>query len=126
MKFFYIRDLSTQQPVGCVAYRLVNENPHDDMVNVKIAVEFQYSTHNPRDKFSKAIARQVAAGRLEKQTPYFVKGEELTNYSIKLAILSMLELEANNARLRKAAKKFLDWTVGGDVWLEAEIGSRER
>lgn len=54
MRIFYIRN-SKNVPVGCIA-----------MERVSGGFSFGVSTHNPADKFNRAIAREIAVGRFNK------------------------------------------------------------
>ena len=58
VRFFYLR--SNGFPVACVAYILEDSN-----------VRYALSVYNPKDKFSKKFAREVAASRLNKGK-YFI------------------------------------------------------
>ena len=55
-RFIYVRD-ARRNPVGLVAYRTMNGE-------IGCRIEYAVSCHNPADRFDRAIARQVAEGRL--------------------------------------------------------------
>jgi hypothetical protein len=105
VKFAYIRN-EDGCPVGCIAWQDVSRAESDGK---EYYVEFNYSTHNPRDRFSKAIARQVASGRFFKQIPIVVRVEE--GQSPVFAISLWLKGNADNNRMRKAAKRKVDFEI---------------
>lgn len=79
-KFFYIRNES-DFPVGCVVYKQYG-----------YAVMWAFSTHNPKDKFDKKIARDVAMGRLTKhyQTIWLKQEHQSHSSDIMLKILQTI------------------------------------
>ena len=90
-------------PVGCVAIKLHKTGR---------SAEYQVSVLNPLDKFDRAIARQLALGRLA-EAPFTVRLPPNANiFDITLAVLSDIALdESAPSRARKAAKLWIKWNV---------------
>jgi hypothetical protein len=42
------------KPIGCVAFKIKSDT----------VIEYETSAHNPRDQYSKKLAREIASGRL--------------------------------------------------------------
>ncbi|HVI40068.1 MAG TPA: hypothetical protein VM577_05360 [Anaerovoracaceae bacterium] len=55
-RFTFVRN-SNGRPVGCIAYRMDGESG---------TLNYEVSTHNPKDEYDRATARFVAEGRLNK------------------------------------------------------------
>jgi hypothetical protein len=97
MKFFYLRD-ENRNPIACVA------SDYEFDTNM---VVFAVSTHNPRDHFSKDIAKQVAAGRLEVNTNWYTHLP--MKKGIKWDILKHIAFDTSlPAKTRKAATLWLN------------------
>lgn len=99
MKIFYLRD-AKGFPVTCVASKIVHHT------GGPIMVYFDFATHNPADRFSRAKARNTAAGRLEKHARYAVylnpkKGET------RRAIVEEIAKLADSQAAREAAYLWL-------------------
>src|SRR5277367_588359 len=58
-RVMYLRD-AKGLPVGCVAIRVSRGNRLS-------LIEYQISVLNPKDKFDRAVAREIALGRLDKR-----------------------------------------------------------
>jgi hypothetical protein len=90
-------------PVGCVAIK-VHKNGR--------SAEYQVSVLNPLDRFNRAIARQLALGRLA-EAPFTARlpaGAPVTMEEITRAV--MLDIATDTgaiSRARKAAKLWLRW-----------------
>lgn len=55
-RFTFVRN-NDGRPVGCIAYRMDGESG---------TLNYEVSTHNPKDEYDRATARFVAEGRLNK------------------------------------------------------------
>lgn len=93
--FIYIRQPSTRQPVGCVAYQAEGDT-----------VKFAYSVCAKEDekKFSKDLARTIASKRLEKtETEVKVTG---TRHVIVRSILGELK-KSNISKVKRFSEFWL-------------------
>lgn len=99
MKFFYLRDES-RNPIGLVASHKVGE-----------WIEFAISTWNPKDKFDKKIAKEVAVGRLKNNDSYLVRGGE----KVKTRIMKVLVDPGYRLMPRKARK-------AAQLWIDSHTG----
>jgi hypothetical protein len=90
-------------PVGCVAIRL-----HKN----KRSAEYQISVLNPLDRFDRAMARQLALGRLA-EAPITVRlsvGAPATMEEVTRTVMLNISVDTHAAsRARKAAKLWLKW-----------------
>ena len=87
-------------PVGAIAIKL-NESG--------TRASYQVSIRNPRDRFSRTVARQLALGRLT-EAPFTVTlPHDPTMYDITLAVMSdILKDRGKVMRARKAARQWLE------------------
>lgn len=97
-RIMYLRS-ETGHPVGCMAIQL---NRHDGTLS------YQLSVLNPRDQFNRAVARQLALGRLLEE-PLKVKiDRESTMHDISEAVMKdIVSFKDAPARAIKAAKLWL-------------------
>jgi hypothetical protein len=93
-------------PCGCVAIKL------DRRLNT---ASYQLSVLNPQDYFNRAVARQLARGRLM-ECPLFVSiPEEATMYDVSEAVMTDIFVNPTlPTRARKSARLWLA-TNCGDV-----------
>jgi len=93
MKLFYLRD-KNNHAVACVASELTKEG-----------ITFAVSTHNPIDPFSKAMAREVAMGRLVSGRYYSISAGN----NVKARLLHQIVMNGHLPnRTRVAAQLWLD------------------
>ena len=97
--FFYLRHPKTQQPVVTFAYTTHMTDSNDEVVL------FNYSVHNPNDKFNRKLGRDVAEGRMRKH-PYqtFVWWNSVPKSMVKHVDAWLTHLhpdDENHWRLRK-------------------------
>lgn len=97
------KDIVAGNPVGCIAIK-VHEN--------RRSAEYQVSVLNPLDRFDRAIARQLALGRLA-EAPFTVRlPSNASMYDITLAVMSDINLdESAPSRARRAAKLWIKYHV---------------
>lgn len=90
-------------PVGCVAIRL-----HDQSEFSRSLVSYQTSVLNPLDRFDRALARQLALGRMV-EAPLTVKVPvDPSMYEVTLAVMTDLSSDSGQpTRARQAAKRWL-------------------
>ena len=90
-------------PVGCIAIKL-HKNGR--------SAEYQVSVLNPLDRFDRAIARQLALGRLA-EAPLTVRlptGAPLNMEEITRAVMLDIAIDTQAvSRARRAAKLWLKW-----------------
>jgi hypothetical protein len=87
-------------PVGCVAIKLNSSGTR---------VSYQVSVLNPRDRFSRTVARQLALGRLTEAPFTVVLANSPTMYDITLAVMTdILRDRGQVMRARKAARQWLE------------------
>lgn len=100
----YLRD-DKYQPVGCIAIKLNREAGHGNYT----LIEYQYSVLNPADRFDRALARQIALGRLV-EAPYTTRTNVLpTKHQVTEAVMKDIAKDKGApARARKSAKGWLD------------------
>lgn len=104
---YYLSPQSLQvvagNPVGCVAIKL-NEYKHGTLA------EYQVSVLNPLDRFDRAIARQLALGRLA-EAPFTVRLPDNPSMDdITRAVMSdIVDDPGAVSRARRAAKLWLKW-----------------
>lgn len=86
-------------PVGCVAIKVSKS---------KKFAKYQVSVLNPLDRFDRAMARQLALGRLA-EAPYTVRlVANATMHDITTAVMDDIVLDSNApTRARKAARVWL-------------------
>src|SRR5271166_6024690 len=101
MRFMFLRD-KNNQPVGCLAFMFDRPNH----------IVYGMSVLNPKDKFNRAIAREVAMLRMNMAERYrgIAFGESLhTMHEVSKAIMQdvAFDNERAPARARKAAKLWL-------------------
>ena len=94
----YLRNVDGR-PVGCIAISS-SKNERD--------FNYQISVQNPKDKFSKPLARQLALGRLE-ESPIEIKNVSHENiHDISRAVMKdILNSKNMPARAIKSAKNWL-------------------
>lgn len=89
------------QPVGCVAIKVSQKaGPR--------WLSYQLSVLNPRDRFNRELARQLALGRLvEKPVSIRVTGTLTMKGITELVMLDIARDKSAPGRARKAAKRWL-------------------
>ena len=94
----YLRD-SSGQPVGCVAIKVSQSQ--------RLAT-YQFSVLNPADRFNRAVARQLALGRMV-EAPFTVRLPSLASmHDITEAVFRDIESDRlTPSRARKAARQWL-------------------
>lgn len=97
-RIMYLRD-SNGQPVGCVAIRVSQSQ--------RLAT-YQLSVLNPADRFNRAVARQLALGRLV-EAPFTVRLPSLPSmHDITEAVFTDIESDRQTpSRARRAARQWL-------------------
>jgi len=97
-RIIYLRS-DSGQPIGCVA---IASEKGSKLFN------YQVSVQNPKDKFSKSIARHLAIGRLEEQ-PICASSDSNNNvHDITSSVMSHIVKNQNMpARAIKSAKIWL-------------------
>lgn len=90
-------------PIGCIAIKL-HKNGR--------TAEYQVSTLNPMDRFDRAVARQLALGRLTENPLTVQVKASSTLENITRAVMLDIAVDTNaTSRARKAAKLWLKWNV---------------
>lgn len=92
---------SNGHPVGCIAIALNK---------LTSTVQYQVSVLNPSDQFDRAIARQLAIGRLVESPITITVRQDANRDEISFAIMEHIVLSGKNAlpsRAIKAAKLWL-------------------
>jgi hypothetical protein len=94
-RIMYLRS-ETGHPVGCLAIQL---NRHEGQISYALSVL------NPRDRFNRAVARQLALGRLVEE-PLKVKiNREATMHDISEAVMKdIIKFKDAPTRAVKAAR----------------------
>lgn len=102
-RIMYLRDRKGQ-PVGCIAIK-VHRDAGTDRGTL---LTYQYSVLNPQDRFNRALARQLALGRLV-ESPFTAR--TLLNpsmYEINLAVMKDIARDSDApTRARNAAKLWI-------------------
>ena len=97
-RIMFLRD-PNYQPVGCLAIRI---NPRTKFV------EYQLSVLNPVDAFDRALARQLASGRLTESPITLRVPANPSMFDISVAVMRDLSnTKSAPSRARKAAKRWL-------------------
>lgn len=99
MRVMYLRD-KNYRPVGCVAMHLHSK---------RRTVRFQVSTWNPVDEFDRALARQLALGRMV-DSPNVVKSDKEFGdmFAVTMEVMtSIANGKQYPSRARKAAAKWV-------------------
>ncbi len=99
----FLRD-ENGQPVGCIAIRLSRDSGelHWDQV------EYEVSVLNPLDKFDRAVARQLALGRMLDNPSVVRVPVNPTMYEISCAVMKGIARDSYfPSRARKAARIWL-------------------
>jgi hypothetical protein len=99
-RFMFLRD-KQYRPIGCVVMAVDRRNHR---------VNYQYSVLNPVDDFNRALARQIALGRLiEKpiKVPLY-RGEEINIHLISEIVLTEIATGNAPSRAKKAALLWLN------------------
>lgn len=100
VRFMFLRNES-KQPVGCLAIT-VNE--------VTNQVSFGMSVLNPKDEFDRAMAREIAEGRLKK-SPHMVAATAVKSmHDVSFAVMKELKNDKYPSTARKAAEGWLKMT----------------
>jgi hypothetical protein len=122
-RIMFLRDRygnNKSNPVGCLAISLVRVNsalPVND-------IHYQVSILNPSDRFNRAVARQLARGRLQEK-PFLI-----SNVPVKATMTDItevvMEAVSNNdsipKRARRAAAKWLTANTSDAVLLFTSPG----
>lgn len=94
-RIMYLRS-EDGHPVGCLAIQ---------MNRAEGTVSYQLSVLNPRDRFNRAVARQLAIGRLVEEPLKLAVSKEANMHDISEAVmLDILKWQDAPARAIKAAK----------------------
>ena len=97
-RIMYLRD-SKGQPVGCVAIKVVSDK----------LVTYQMSVLNPADRFNRAVARQLALGRLVAPLTARLPYQAINMHDITEAVcVDICNDKSAPSRARKAAKLWLN------------------
>ncbi len=102
VKFIYVRN-TKGAPIGCVAYRVSDDYP---------IVEYGLSTQHPNDRFSKALARNIAVARLNKSANRVETGTpklpaEARSAAANHVFTALVADKSTPGRVRKAAVRWL-------------------
>lgn len=99
IRVVFLRD-KNRNPVGCVAMQ-VSKN--------KKAIRYQLSTCNPIDKFDRALARQLALGRLLDKPLTLKSALPLKSlHNVTAMVMEKLALDSSTPnRSQKAALRWL-------------------
>jgi hypothetical protein len=98
-RIMFLRDRK-DQPVGCVAIKVIKSD--------KPLVVYGVSTLNPQDNFNRAVARQLALGRIIETPNSFLTRNNPSMHNITEGV--MLDIAVNYKlpnRARQAAKLWL-------------------
>ncbi len=101
VKYLYIRD-KNRFPVGCIAYII-----HRGIIN------YGLSTYNPRDKFNKQWARDIACARLTTKPKGFAVSTDEHPNDVLADLLTLLHKNKEtptrmHKRLRQTAQQLTD------------------
>lgn len=103
-KIMYLRAFSGQ-PVGCIAMSYDKTNR---------VVKYQVSYLNPRDKFEKKVARDIALGRMDTKPveveldSYYKRSAPITSHDITKAVMNDISLKKSaSSRASKAVNRWL-------------------
>jgi hypothetical protein len=97
-RIMYLRS-ETGHPVGCLAIQM---NRHDSVIS------YQLSVLNPSDRFNRAVARQLALGRLLEEPLKVKLSREATMHDISEAVMrDILAYKDAPSRAIKAARLWI-------------------
>lgn len=100
---------SNGHPVGCIAISISKRK------NLN-SIQYQLSVLNPQDKFNRALARQIAIGRLMENPLHIVIDKNANMHDISLAVMNHITSIGKGkfpTRAVKAAKLWLSKIVPG-------------
>ena len=102
-RIMYLRS-SGGQPVGCIAFSFDRSSGKHSF-----KISYQVSVLNPHDQFDRALARQIAIGRLV-ENPITLKADRDVNmHDISFMIMDHIVCEANNILPSRAVKSARLW-----------------
>ena len=96
LRYMYIRD-ENRNPFGVVVTRKVGNQ-----------LEYNYSVCNPKDKFSKEIAKKIALGRLETSNYAFELYEDDNRHTITAKVFFLLSRNSLPSKAVKFLNRWLD------------------
>lgn len=101
-------------PVGCIAIELTEPTPSAKPTR---DIRYQVSVLNPADKFNRALARQLARGRLLEK-PFLISNVpyNVSIHEISEVVMAAIALNVDvPMRARKAAAKWLGYSSVKDA-----------
>lgn len=106
----YLRD-ENRNPVGCIAMmKLCNSDKRP-------TVMYNFSASHPKDKFNRALARKIAASRLE-MMPLYVECDASSAHTITKAVMTHLIETTGSMRAGNSA---LIWLLSNEKNKASEV-----